>query len=120
MLRISSTGFEMARKGKREPAGTSYIFETHKPGLRYKRFSLFILNSIPPLMKMVVLINLTYCYSNKFCGTLECQLQGKMTKTAMYIKSGVWNSKMQPAAHSCRPFPLSSSSAARKYVPFTG
>ena len=27
---------------------------------------------------------------------LECQFQGKITKKAVYLKSGIWNSKMLP------------------------
>ena len=54
-------------------------------------------------MKMVLLINRTCYYSKDHRGTLECQFQGKMTKHAIYLKLGMWNSKMQPIP-TYRPF----------------
>ena len=30
------------------------------------------------------------------CRTSECQFQGKMTRKALYLEWGIWNSKMQP------------------------
>ena len=34
----------MIRKGRRESAGTGYIFEFHIPDMRYKRLFLFVPN----------------------------------------------------------------------------
>ena len=54
----------MLRKGRREHVGAANIFEFYISDLRYKRLLSFVPNSIPQVMKMVLLINLT-CYYSK-------------------------------------------------------
>ena len=57
---------------------------------------LFVPNFNTTSVENVLFINLPVTAQINHCGTLECQFQGNITEKAIYLKSGKWNSKMQP------------------------
>ena len=79
----------MKWEGRREPVGTGYSFEFRIPDPRNKRLLLFVPN-LYTKSKENVFIDQSYLLFLKYI--IE-ELQGKMTKNAMYLKSDIWSSK---------------------------
>ena len=85
------------RKGRREPVGTGYMICGTKGNCYLSQIS------IPQVMKMVLLIDLTCCYSNISLWDFRMSISRKNGKENRIPEIGYM--EFENAAHSYRPFP---------------
>ena len=91
-----STGFKVIRKGEREPVGIGYIFDFLIPDPRSERLLLFAHNFNTASDKNGF-IDQFYVELVKYVimGLQNISFTQKLTKKALYLKLGKWNSHMQ-------------------------